>query len=373
MFKRTLCLALCACLLLSCAAFASSSGGEMHASEAAIQFIKSFEGFSPTVHGDTTGWAIGYGTQCGEFDYPLGISEEEGDALMRADIAEMESALNASLGSMGITLEQHEFDALISFTYNLGIGWLGSDYQIYAMLSNGHGGYSDDAVVNIFARYCHVGTEISEGLLNRRLAEAKLFLYGDYRFGGTPEYEYRYSTTEDGDYRLLELTGELSACEFTDVGYESWYYKYIAPLAYSGMIDGRAAGVFAPDSAITNGEALKLILLAAGYGEQAPTDYRWASGYLAFAVDYAIIGPDEVVELDQPVSRALVAKMVCRSLGIAPTGASPFYDTDDPYVTALYEYGLVEGSYDGGILVYRPYSSITRAELAAIVWRMYCM
>ena len=73
MFKRTLCLALCACLLLSCAAFASSSGGEMHASEAAIQFIKSFEGFSPTVHGDTTGWAIGYGTQCGEFDYPLGI------------------------------------------------------------------------------------------------------------------------------------------------------------------------------------------------------------------------------------------------------------------------------------------------------------
>ena len=373
MIKRTFCLLLCACLLLSTGALAAPAAGEMHISEAGVEFIKSFEGFSPTVHEDTTGWAIGYGTQCGEFDYPLGITEEQGEELMRADLASMEASLNASLASMGITLEQHEYDALVSFTYNLGIGWLGSDYQIYAMLSSGHGGYSDDAVVNIFARYCHVGSEISDGLLQRRLAEAKLFLYGDYRFGGTPAYEYSYSTTADGDYRLLEPTGELTASPFNDLDYNAWYYKYVAPLAWFGFIEGRGAGVFEPNGAVTNGEALKLILLAAGYGEQPPTDYRWASGYLAFAVDYAIVGPDEIVELDLPVSRALVAKMVCRSLGIAPTGASPFYDTDDPYVTALYEYGLVQGSYDGGILVYRPYNSITRAELAAIVWRMYCL
>lgn len=371
MLKRTLCLVLCACLLLTGAALAAPSGGEMSASEACIQFIKSFEGFSATVHGDTTGWAIGYGTQCGEFDYPLGISEEEADALMRADLAEMESVLNSYLLSMGLELEQHEFDALVSFTYNLGIGWLGSDYQIYTMLTTGHGGYSDDAVINIFARYCHVGTEINEALLQRRLAEAKMFLYGDYRFGGTPGYEYRYSLTDDGDYRLLEPTGELTPAIFSDVGHETWYYRYVAPLAYSGLVEGRGAGIFDPDGTVTNGEALKLILLAAGYGEQAPTDYRWASGYLALALDYAIVSPDDITELDYPVSRSLVAQMAARALGLAPSGSSPFADIDDPYATALYEAGVVEGTIAGAHRVFRPYASITRAEISAIVWRLY--
>ena len=84
MIKRTFCLLLCACLLLSTGALAAPAAGEMHISEAGVEFIKSFEGFSPTVHEDTTGWAIGYGTQCGEFDYPLGITEEQGEELMRA-------------------------------------------------------------------------------------------------------------------------------------------------------------------------------------------------------------------------------------------------------------------------------------------------
>lgn len=371
MLKRTLCLALCACLLLSSAALAAPAGGELSASEACIQFIKSYEGFSSTVHGDTSGWAIGYGTQCGEFDYPLGISEQEADALMRADIADMEAVLNSYLLSMGLELEQHEYDALVSFTYNLGIGWLGSDYQIYNMLSTGHGGYSDDAVVNIFARYCHVGTEINEALLRRRLAEARLFLYGDYAFGGTPNYEYEYSQTADGDYRLLEQRGGLTACVFSDVGYETWYYRYVSPLTYMGLIEGRGSGVFDPDGPVTNGEALKLILLAAGYGEQAPTDYRWASGYLALALDYAIVSGDDIVELDYPVSRSMVAQIAARALGLAPSGASPFADIDDPYATALYEHGIVEGSIEGAHRVYRPYAGMTRAEISAIVWRLY--
>ena len=371
MLKRTLCLALCACLLLSSAALAAPAEEGLRTSEACIQFIKSFEGFSPTVHGDTTGWAIGYGTQCGEFDYPLGVSEAEADALMRGDLARMESVLDSYLLSMGLELEQHEYDALISFTYNLGIGWLGSDYQIYNMLTSGHGGYSDDAVVNIFARYCHIGTEISEGLLQRRLAEAKLFLYGDYRFGGTPGYEYSYSLTEDGDYRLLEPTGELTEPVFSDVSYDTWYYKYVAPLAYTGAVEGRGAGIFDPDGSVATGEALKLILLAAGYGEQAPTDYRWASGYLALAVDYAIVSPDDITELDYPVNRSLVAQMACRALGLSPTGSSPFADIDDPYATALYENGVLEGTIAGNHRVFRPYDRLTRAELSAIIWRLY--
>ena len=113
-----------------------------------------------------------------------------------------------------------------------------------------------------------------------------------------------------------------------------------------------------------------MILLAAGYGEQAPTDYRWASGYLALAVDYAIVSPDDITELDYPVNRSLVAQMACRALGLSPTGSSPFADIDDPYATALYENGVLEGTIAGNHRVFRPYDRLTRAELSAIIWRL---
>lgn len=373
MLKRALCLTLALCFLITVPAFAATGySGNMSASEACIKFIKSFEGFSATVHGDTNGYAIGYGTQCGEFDYPNGITEEEADTLMRADLASMESTLNYYLGNMGITLEQYEYDALVSFTYNLGVGWLNSDYQIYNMLSYGHGGYSDYAVVNIFARYCHVGTEINEGLLARRLAEAKMFLYADYRFGGTPEYIYEYTETEDGDYRLMKETGLTTVSTFWDVTYDMWYYKYISPLTYAEIIDGRGDGSYAPQDYITVGEALKLIMLAAGYPEQAETNLHWASGYLSYAEESGILDYGEIADLDAPITRGLIAKIAVRTLGLSTdVGLSPFADTSDEYVTALYYAGIVEGNTDSGARLYLPDSYMTRAEICAVIWRIY--
>ena len=232
------------CLLLSTGALAAPAAGEMHISEAGVEFIKSFEGFSPTVHEDTTGWAIGYGTQCGEFDYPLGITEEQGEELMRADLASMEASLNASLASMGITLEQHEYDALVSFTYNLGIGWLGSDYQIYAMLSSGHGRLQRRR------RGQHLRPLLPRGLRDQRRAAAaaagggKTVPLWRLPFGGTPRMSTAIRPRPTGDYRLLEPTGELTASPFNDLDYKRLVLQIRGPAGLVRLHRGPRRGRF---------------------------------------------------------------------------------------------------------------------------------
>lgn len=101
----------------------------MTASETIIARIKEHEGFVATPYADSVGSAIGYGCQYslavelfGEDCAP--ITEEQGDELLRYAMAANEKALNSYLTSNGISLNQNQFDALASFTYNVGIGWL---------------------------------------------------------------------------------------------------------------------------------------------------------------------------------------------------------------------------------------------------------
>ena len=89
----------------------------------------------------------------------------------------------------------------------------------------------------------------------------------------------------DGDYELFHrVWAEYSPAKFSDVPYTQWYYEYVSPLTYAGIMDGYEDGSFRPGSSVTAGEALKLILLAAGYPVQERTGAHWASGYLVLAV-----------------------------------------------------------------------------------------
>ena len=54
---------------------------------------------------------------------------------------------------------------------------------------------------------------------------------------------------------------------FPDVQPGSWYYKDVMALYDARVIDGFKDGTFQPESTVTTGQALKMILLAAGYGE----------------------------------------------------------------------------------------------------------
>ena len=62
-----------------------------------------------------------------------------------------------------------------------------------------------------------------------------------------------------------------SVKKFSDVATTTWCYKYVTELSSANIISGYSSGSFQEKNTITYGAALKLIMLAAGYGEQAPT------------------------------------------------------------------------------------------------------
>ena len=65
-----------------------------------------------------------------------------------------------------------------------------------------------------------------------------------------------------------------SVKKFSDVTTSTWCYKYVAELSDASVIAGYNDGTFKPNSTVTYGAALKLIMLAAGYPEQKPVIYK---------------------------------------------------------------------------------------------------
>ena len=163
-----------------------------------------------------------------------------------------------------------------------------------------------------------------------------------------------------------------SVRKFTDVTSSTWCYKYVAELADAGVIDGYTDGAFRPDSTITYGAALKLIMLAAGYGEQAPTvKGSTFSGYLAKAkADGLVTGNPK---LNGSITRLQIAQIASKALKLSTTNLSnkkPFTDTNDVYVQALNAAGIIEGYFSNGTSTYKPNNTLTRGQVSAIVWRM---
>ena len=174
---------------------------------------------------------------------------------------------------------------------------------------------------------------------------------------------------------LLLVLGMTSvACaydvSFSAVPEDSWFYTDVMTLAESGVIGGYPDGTYRPTKKVTTGEALKMILLAAGYPEPERVDSHWARGYLNFAIDQGfLVRYQDISDLDVNMTRGMLAKLAANALGLSDPGTyGTFTDTDSVYVEALYAAGIVGGYPDG---TYRPDASVSRAEIAAIVNRIY--
>ena len=176
---------------------------------------------------------------------------------------------------------------------------------------------------------------------------------------------------------LLLVLGMTSvACaydvSFSDVPEDSWFYTDVMTLAESGVIGGYPDGTYRPTKKVTTGEALKMILLAAGYPEQKPTDRNPFSGYLAKARAEGIITRSNV-DLSKPITRLQVAQLAAGAMKLdksAVSSVKPFTDTDDASVQVLNEAGIVEGYFNNGTSTYKPNNTLTRGQVSAIVWRM---
>ena len=161
-----------------------------------------------------------------------------------------------------------------------------------------------------------------------------------------------------------------SVKKFTDISTSTWCYKYITELSDANIISGYSNGSFQEKNTITYGAALKLIMLAAGYSEQAPTTKGSTfSGYLTRAKADGLVEGNP--KLNGSITRLQIAQIAAKAMKLSVTNLSnkkPFTDTNDVYVQALNAAGIIEGYFANG--TYKPNNTLTRGQVSAIVWRM---
>lgn len=157
---------------------------------------------------------------------------------------------------------------------------------------------------------------------------------------------------------------------FKDTPSNAWYASAVSSLVQAGVIAGYDDGTFRPNNAVTYGEALKMIMRAAGYpAQQEGTGANWAINYKNTAVADGLV--DESIVLSNPINRNAVAAIAAKALHLSPvSGASPFADTSDGYVLALYQAGIVQGDSSSGTAYYNGSDTLNRAQISAIIYRI---
>ena len=142
----------------------------MTTSKKGISLIKFYEGFRNRAYYDAVGvLTIGYGTTSSVTKNQV-ITEAQGEAFLQADLRKFEASINKLVK---VSLSQDQFDALVSFVYNLGAGNFGSS-TLLKLLNQGR----YDLVPDQFMRWNKAGGQVLNGLTKRRKSEADLFATG---------------------------------------------------------------------------------------------------------------------------------------------------------------------------------------------------
>lgn len=147
----------------------------MKISQAGVATIARFEGWVPRPYNDAAGHAtIGFGHLLHRGGVTQGdrqrwgtISRARGLALLDVDVDRFESAVNRLVS---VSLTQGMFDALVSFSFNVGEGALGSSTLLRKLNGRDYSGARSQ-----FAVWVKADGRTLEGLVRRRRAEAELF------------------------------------------------------------------------------------------------------------------------------------------------------------------------------------------------------
>lgn len=142
--------------------------------KATLDLIKQFEGCKLTAYRDIAGiWTIGYGTTAAA---GLGIAPEKGmtitqeraDDLLRQGVEKFATAVDAMITAK---INANEFGACVSLAYNIG----NNAFSKSTVLRELNAGRKDKAAA-AFRMWNKAGGKVVQGLVNRRNAEAALFL-----------------------------------------------------------------------------------------------------------------------------------------------------------------------------------------------------
>ena len=146
----------------------------MNVSKAAIALIKYHEGVrSRPYRCPANLWTVGVGHLIGDGkslpdSWNRTFSQEEIDGILKSDLRRFELGVHKMLPN--VPLRQHEFDAIISFCFNLGLGCFQRSTLRQALLRG-----DKKAAMESLVKYCRAGGKILRGLQIRRLDEKALF------------------------------------------------------------------------------------------------------------------------------------------------------------------------------------------------------
>lgn len=140
----------------------------METSQIGIDLIKGFEGCRLTAYKCPAGiWTIGYGHTAGVKE-GMKITQAQAETFLKQDLKRFENVIN---NVVKVALSQNQFDALVSFTYNVGTGALKTSTLLRLLNSGDYTG-----AANQFDRWVFAGAIKLNGLIRRRKSEKELFL-----------------------------------------------------------------------------------------------------------------------------------------------------------------------------------------------------
>jgi GH24 family phage-related lysozyme (muramidase) len=147
--------------------------------------IESFEGFEPEPYKDAVGvWTIGFGSTKGVGPSTKPMTRAQAEQRM---MREIDAVYGAAVNAIGVDLNQNQFDALVSFVYNVGPGGIGPHTGIGQALRD----RNFPRAANELLEWDKAGGQRLAGLTRRRQAERELFLKED-RWKGYTENEIRW-------------------------------------------------------------------------------------------------------------------------------------------------------------------------------------
>lgn len=141
-------------------------------SNEAVEIIKHFEGFEAAAYRCPAGkWTIGYGHTL-SVSPSMRISKDEGERLLRQDLQYLAPLVAKELR----TVTQSQFDALVSFAFNVGLTKFKQSTLLKKLNAGDLSGAADE-----FPKWRKGGGKVLPGLVRRREAEKRLFEGKEWR------------------------------------------------------------------------------------------------------------------------------------------------------------------------------------------------
>ena len=355
---------------------------KLQVSEQLIAMVKKEEGFSKTAYWDYSQYSIGYGCAVknknnqvvrtkAEVDeiYPNGITEAEADKLLRQRIAEDYAApVNNFAVSRGFVFNQYQFDALVSFTYNVGSAWMQKQYRVVQWIEKNLSKKKLTAAeeldfVDSMGAWCRAGDEILPALCRRRINEAKIFLFGEYSGGSTPR-DFSYAIFHAGEGTMPNKYEDMVAYYIRGAKLE----QLPTPNALAGhTFTGWAFSDGSPVTTATKAQKQGMLIYAqwkTESGETVPTETKpEPTGTEATEPKPTESEPDKTEPTEPEPTETEPTDPEETELPYTDVPEGSWYETAVKYV---YGEKLFFGTTD---TTFGPSENMTRAMLVTVLWR----